>query len=118
MRTTTIKIIDNRRNEKNHTMVSAGVYNGKIIHFGLINEVNDDDESTETLLIKYGDLKKFEWCSCYTTDPSFVYLSSAINGKFGDIKMEMDMWVKILGRLDSKIILNQWLEKLHSKQVA
>lgn len=118
MRTTTIKVIDNRRQKINNRTVSCGLYDGKIIHFGLRNEVNEEGESYEVLLIKYGSLKDFELCSCYTSDPTFVYLSATVNGKYGDIKLDPDMWLKILGKLDSVIIMQQWRDRLNLKQVA
>lgn len=111
MNTTTIKVID-RRYDPNEPTVT-GLFNDTVVHFGLKKECTEEDQSFETVLIKYGKSKIFEPCSIYPANKEgHVYVSGAISGRFGDIRMQTELLVKILGKLDSTIVIKEWEEKI------
>lgn len=93
----------------------------KLVAFGVKTECNDEDETYEVLYIKYGDRRNLELCSAYIIAPvpnCFVYLSASVTGNYGDIILTSELFINILTKLGSKILLSQWVEKLKIQQVA
>lgn len=100
-------------------VLDFGKYHRDIIQLSL-DKHYPDDQLDEVISIRYGTRREAQVCSAYyfLKKPGIIYLSAAMTGKLGDIKISVDEWLEALVRLRSRVQLEHWTNILNKKVYA